>query len=246
MRKIAIVAALLICSVASAEAQSWKDALKKVATQAATQAVTQATTTESTQATQTTTTTTQSAPATQSSTQSLLGGLANSLIGAVLGTQVTEESIVGTWTYVKPAVQFTTEDLLKKAGGAAAASVVEGKLAEYLAKVGVKEGSMVYTFNEDKSFTMTLGKRTINGTYELNQSTKEVTLSFGKGMLGGLAKHTLYLTKTGNNIDLVGNADKLLKLIQTTISASSNNTLATIGKLTEGYDGMMLGFSFTK
>ena len=101
-------------------------------------------------------------------------------------------------------------------------------------------------FNEDKSFTMTLGKRTINGTYELNQSTKEVTLSFGKGMLGGLAKHTLYLTKTGNNIDLVGNADKLLKLIQTTISASSNNTLATIGKLTEGYDGMMLGFSFTK
>ena len=233
MKKLMIIAALLICSVATAEAQSWKDALKKAATQAATQAVTQATTsTESTDA---------------SSTASVLGNLASSIIGSVLGTEVTEESIVGTWTYSKPAVQFTSEDLLTKAGGVATASIVEGKLAEGLAKIGVKEGAMTYTFNEDDTFAIAIGKRTIKGTYELNPSTKEITFNFGSGILDlKIAKLTMTLTKTGNNIDLVSNADKLLKLIQTTISTSKNSTLSTIGSLVSGYNGMMIGFSFTK
>ena len=154
---------------------------------------------------------------------------------------------MGTWTYAKPAVQFTSEDLLTKAGGVAAASVVEGKLAEGLAKIGVKEGAMTYTFNEDKTFAIAIGKRTIKGTYELNGETKEVTLNFGSGLLDlKIAKLTMTLTKTGDNIDLVSNADKLLKLIQTTISTSKNSTLSTIGSLVANYDGMMIGFSFTK
>jgi hypothetical protein len=238
MKKLMIIAALLICSVATAEAQSWKDALKKVATQAATQAVTQATSTEN-KATETTTT--------SSTSTGLLGNLASSFLGSVLGTQVTEESIVGTWTYAKPAVQFTSEDLLTKAGGVAAANVVEGKLAEGLAKIGVKEGAMSYTFNEDDTFAIAIGKRTIKGTYELNSETKEITLNFGSGILDlKIAKLTMTLTKTGDNIDLVSNADKLLKLIQTTISTSKNSTLSTIGSLVANYDGMMIGFSFTK
>ncbi|MBP3426294.1 MAG: DUF4923 family protein [Rikenellaceae bacterium] len=237
MKKLMIIAAALICSVATAEAQSWKDALKKAATKAATQATT----------TTTTTTTETATPPASNSTASVLGNLASSLIGSVLGTQVTQESIVGTWTYTKPAVQFTTEDLLKKAGGVAAASVVEEKLAEGLGKIGVKEGVMKYTFNEDKSFEMVIGKRTVKGTYELDNETKEVTLNFGSGKLDlNIAKLTMTLTKTGNNIDLVSNADKLLKLIQTTISTSKNSTLSTIGSLVSGYDGMMIGFSFTK
>ena len=249
MKKLMIIAALLICSVATAEAQSWKDALKKVATQAATQAVTQATsttTTTSTESKATESTSTSTATTTSTST-GLLGNLASSILGSVLGTQVSEESIVGTWTYTKPAVQFTSEDLLTKAGGVAAASVVEGKLAEGLAKVGVKEGAMTYTFNEDKTFAIAIGKRTIKGTYELNGETKEVTLNFGSGILDlKIAKLTMTLTKTGDNIDLVSNADKLLKLIQTTISTSKNSTLSTIGSLVANYDGMMIGFSFTK
>ena len=247
MKKLMIIAALLICSVATAEAQSWKDALKKVATQAATQAVTQATSNTTSTESKATESTSTSTATTSSSTTSLLGNLASSIIGSVLGTQVSEESIVGTWTYTKPAVQFTSEDLLTKAGGVAAASVVEGKLAEGLAKVGVKEGAMTYTFNEDKTFAIAIGKRTIKGTYELNGETKEVTLNFGSGILDlKIAKLTMTLTKTGDNIDLVSNADKLLKLIQTTISTSKNSTLSTIGSLVANYDGMMIGFSFTK
>ena len=100
---------------------------------------------------------------------------------------------------------------------------------------------------EDKTFAIAIGKRTIKGTYELNGETKEVTLNFGSGILDlKIAKLTMTLTKTGDNIDLVSNADKLLKLIQTTISTSKNSTLSTIGSLVANYDGMMIGFSFTK
>lgn len=247
MKKLMIIAALLICSVATAEAQSWKDALKKAATQAATQAVTQATSNATSTESKATESTSTSTTTTTSTSTSLLGNLASSIIGSVLGTQVSEESIVGTWTYTKPAVQFTSEDLLTKAGGVAAASVVEGKLAEGLAKVGVKEGAMTYTFNEDKTFAIAIGSRTIKGTYELNAETKEITFNFGSGILDlKIAKLTMTLTKTGNNIDLVSNADKLLKLVQTTISTSKNSTLSGIGSLVAGYDGMMIGFSFTK
>lgn len=235
MKKLLIITALMLGSMSMANAQSFKDLFKNVATQAATQALTQATGNSNSSST------TESA-----TTVNALGNLASSLLGQVLGTQVSQESIVGTWTYSKPAVQFTTEDLLKQAGGAAAASIVEDKLAEMLAKVGVKTGAMSYTFNEDKTFVMTIGKRSVKGTYELNPDTKEITFHFGSGKLSQLAKLTMTLTKTGNNIDLVSNADKLLKLVQTTVSSSSNSTLSTIGKLTEGFDGMMIGFSFTK
>ena len=245
MKNVFMIAAVLICSVSVAEAQSFKDLLKQAATKAATEAATQTITNATSNTTTSTEATTTST--TSNTTTSALGNLASSLLGAVLGTQVSEESIVGTWTYSKPAVQFTSEeDLLKQAGATAAASMIEGKLAEGLAKIGLKEGSMSYTFNEDKSFVMTIGKRTVKGTYELNPETKEITFHFGQGRLGDLVKHTMTLTKTGSNIDLVGNADKLLKLVQNTISSSKNSTLASIGKLTEGYDGMMIGFSFTK
>jgi hypothetical protein len=244
MKKLLLIAALMIGSMSVANAQSFKDLLKNAATQAATQAISQGLGNSSSSSTTTTTTTT--TENTSSTTASTLGNLASSLLGKVLGTSVNQESIVGTWTYSQPAVQFTSEDLLSQAGGAAAASVVEGKLAEGLSKIGVKAGAMSYTFNEDKTFVMTIGKRSVKGTYELNAETKEITFHFGQGKLSSLAKLTMTLTKTGDNIDLVSKADKLLKLVQTTISSSSNSTLSTIGKLTEGFDGMMIGFSFTK
>ena len=228
-----IIAALLIGSVTTAEAQSWKDALKKVAS--------------SLTSSSTTTTTTTTQQDTTSTATSILGNLANTLIDSVLGNEVTAESIVGTWIYSKPAVLFTTEDLLTQAGGVAVANTVENKLAEGLAKVGVKEGSMTYTFNEDKSFAIVVGSRTIKGTYELNSESKEVTLNFTSGILDlKIAKLTMTLSQNADGIDLVGKADKLLQLIQTTISSSKNSTLSSIGSMVANYDGMIIGFSFVK
>ena len=41
----------------------------------------------------------------------------NSLLGSILSSTLTEQSIVGTWTYQQPEVRFESENLLAKAGG---------------------------------------------------------------------------------------------------------------------------------
>ena len=68
-------------------------------------------------------------------------------VGSILGGQsLTAEALNGTWKYSKPACEFKSDDLLKKAGGALAASQIEDKLAEIYTKVGITE-EMKYTFN---------------------------------------------------------------------------------------------------
>ena len=43
-------------------------------------------------------------------------------------------SLTGTWSFTGSAVEFESDNLLNKAGGAVAANMVEGKLDEYLGK----------------------------------------------------------------------------------------------------------------
>ncbi len=48
-------------------------------------------------------------------------------------------SMEGTWTYAGSAIEFESDNLLQKAGGAVAANAAENKLNEQLARVGIKE-----------------------------------------------------------------------------------------------------------
>ena len=79
------------------------------------------------------------------------------VVNAITGTPETID-MTGTWNYKGSAVEFESENLLMKAGGAAAATMAENKLDEQLSKVGIKAGQMNFTFNADSTFTST-GKR---------------------------------------------------------------------------------------
>ena len=108
------------------------------------------------------------------------------VVNAITGTT---ESIdmTGTWNYKGSAVEFESDNLLMKAGGAAAATMAENKLNEQLSKIGIKDGQMSFTFNADSTFTSTVGKKTLKGTYSYNASTKQVDLKYLK-LLKLLAK----------------------------------------------------------
>ena len=54
--------------------------------------------------------------------------------------------------------------------------MAEKKLNEQLSKIGIKAGQMSFTFNADSTFTSTVGKKTLKGTYFYNASTKQVDL----------------------------------------------------------------------
>ena len=161
------------------------------------------------------------------------------VVNAVTGNQTID--MTGTWTYSGSAIEFESDNLLQKAGGAEAAAVAEKKLDEQLAKVGIKDGQVSFTFNADSTFTSTVGKRTMTGTYSYDATDKVVHLRYFK-LLNMNAK----VNCTSTNMDLLFNSDKLLKLIAFISSKSSSTTLKTISSLADSYDGMMLGFALKK
>lgn len=148
--------------------------------------------------------------------------------------------MTGTWSYSGSAVEFDSENLLKKAGGAVAASTVESKIDEQLTKVGIVAGSTTFTFNADSTFTIS-GKRTINGTYSYDSSESTVALK-----VNALLGTTATVSGSSSQMSLLFEADKLLQLITLVGSKVNNTTLKTISSLANEYDGMKLGLEMTK
>lgn len=149
--------------------------------------------------------------------------------------------MTGTWSYTGAAIEFESDNLLMKAGGAVAATTAEAKLNEQLSKVGIKPGQMSFTFNADSTFNAKLGTKTLKGTYVYDATEKHVTMKFVR-----LINMNAKVNCTSGSMDLLFESDKLLKLITFLSSKSSNATLKTISSLANSYDGMMLGFSLEK
>lgn len=170
--------------------------------------------------------------------KSILSGVAKAVIG---DKATTANSVIGTWTYVQPKCQFESENMLAKAGGAVAAKEVEEKMQAVFEKIGMN--GCQYTFNEDGTYSYTIKKRTIKGTYTFDNTEKTVTM---KGKLG--IKTVAHITVTGNSMSMVFNADKLMSVLKTITGATSkiNSTASTINSVAEAYDGMMLGFELKK
>lgn len=79
-------------------------------------------------------------------------------VNAVTGKNTAD--MTGTWSFTGSAIEFESDNLLQKAGGAVAATAAEKKLDEQLAKVGIRAGQMTFTFNADSTFCAKLGQKT--------------------------------------------------------------------------------------
>lgn len=170
----------------------------------------------------------------------------NSLLGTLLGSTMTEQTLVGTWTYRQPEVRFESENLLAKAGGEVAAANIEQKLGTYLSKIGISAGTTTYTFNQDKTFSISTGSRTIStGTYTFDASTKVLKM---QGSLG-LLNQTCIVGMDGTNLCLLYDADKLLTATTSIagLLGKASSTLGTVaGVVGNNYTGMKLGFQMSK
>lgn len=160
------------------------------------------------------------------------------LLGAVLGNSTLAETDVnGTWNYQGINCVFETENYLLKAGGEIAATKVEEKIDETLTKLGVKKGTLSFTFNQDKTFTINVKGRTVKGTYALDMEKKCVTLTY----LNGVATITPVIVKSGKTLSLLYDADKFFNFLVTISATSKNTTVSTISKFLSSYDGMLIG-----
>jgi hypothetical protein len=173
-----------------------------------------------------------------SSSSSLLSGVIGSLLN-----NTKSGSIVGTWTYSEPSVEFESSNLLAKAGGAVAANKLVSKLSPYYEKVGIKAGKFTITFKDDNTCVVDInGKsQTANYTYSSSNHTLKIT-----GQNLGLSFGTAYATVSSTQLSLTFDSTKLMTLAQGIASSSSNTTVKTLSSLASSFDGMKTGFKFTR
>lgn len=168
-----------------------------------------------------------------------IGALGNIISAVIGGAMTNQNAIVGTWTYTKPCVQFESENLLAKAGGAIAASRVENQLSTYYEKLGIKPGTCTFIFGQNGECKYQIGNAQRTGTYTFDSATKAITI---KTQMGQSVK--AYITVTGANMGLTFDASKLLTLVNAASAASSS--LSQISSISKQFSGMKLGFQFSR
>lgn len=179
-----------------------------------------------------------------SSGQSTAGDVVSTIGGLLGGNKVDIKSLTGTWAYSAPAVTFESDNLLKKAGGAAASSVIVNKIKPYYQKFGVP-GTTI-EIKADSTMTITKGKMKVSGTLEPQSEAGKFLLNIkalGKVPAG---KITVYISGNSNKIQITAAADKLLSLVSKIGKLSGNSTLKTVSSIADSYEGLNLGMEMTK
>lgn len=166
-----------------------------------------------------------------------LKNLAEKVIG---GESASDQNVVGTWIYDKCAIEFVSDDFLSKAGGAVAAAKLESELEQELAKLGISQGAIHFTFNEDKTFSAIAGKIPVKGNYLLNGDTMT------QNILGGLISTTCEVKLTLGKLKLLYNADKLLTLLQALTGNVSSDKLELVKNILKQYEGCKIGLEMSK
>lgn len=197
-----------------------------------------------------TTTSSSSSTSSSSTGSSVLGSIlgsatSGSTIGNVLGSvlgidKLSQKNLVGTWKYKGPGCAFTSDNALAKAGGEVAAAQVKEKLASQYSKLGFTSSNTYITFNSDGTYSAKIDGKSLSGKYTFDESTMQLKLS------GLILNFTAYAKRNTDGIGILFESKKILTLIQTLASMSSNETVNVIGDISKNYDGVRIGFDLTK
>lgn len=182
----------------------------------------------------------------QQGSGSTLGNVLGGVLGGLLSTdKVSTESMVGTWKYSAPAVCFQSDNFLQKAGGAAVAGQLEAKLAPYYKTAGITK--LVLTIDQEKNFTMQVGKVPLKGTVETD-GKGEVYFNFAAlNNTVALGRIKAYVNMTGSSqMSLMFDVTKLVSIVSSVASATGSTTVKGVTSLLESYDGICAGFKLNK
>lgn len=180
-----------------------------------------------------------------SSTTEKLAGLAGALLSS---DKISIESLHGSWAYKAPAVTFKSDNLLKKAGGAAVSETIEGKLASYYTKLGFTRMTLVV--NEDNTFEMKIKKITLKGTItEVTDKNSQANFVFSFKAAGkvSLGKLDTYVRKSAlGTLSIMFDVSKLISLVEKVSTLTNLSSAKTLSSALSSYDGMCAGFEMSK
>lgn len=174
-------------------------------------------------------------------TDVLQGGTLGNVITSVIGAQkVTVADLVGSWKYSGPGCAFTSEKLLAQAGGEVVAGQIKAKVLPYYQQIGISAQNTTITINQDGTYSATFRGTLMNGKWTYDEASCRMNL---QGLLLSL---NCYAKRNVNGIALLFDASKLLTLLQTAAAMSGNQNIQTVGEISKSYDGVRLGFDFSK
>lgn len=180
-----------------------------------------------------------------SSTSEKLAGLAGSLLSS---DKIDINSLHGSWGYKAPAVTFKSDNLLKKAGGAAVSETIEGKLSTYYSKLGFDQMTLVV--NEDNTFEMKLKKITLKGSITpVTDDNSQANFVFNFKAAGkvNIGKLDTYVQKSAlGTVSIMFDISKLISLVNKVSSVTNISSVKTLSTTLSSYDGMCAGFELTK
>ena len=156
-------------------------------------------------------------------------------------------SLPGNWIYKGAAIEVGGDNALTNVAGTALTSGAENKVNGYLSKVGIKEGAMRFTFNEDLTFSCTIMKIPISGTWRTGDDGRTVSLQFGKNMKFLSMTGTLEGSMDGCKI--LFPADKFLSFVKSAMSVVGKlggSTGDAISSLAGNYSKMKVGMSLKR
>jgi hypothetical protein len=179
--------------------------------------------------------------------QSSLGSIGDALSGVLTTDKMAVADLAGQWKYKAPAVVFKSDNLLEKAGGAAAAGVVESKLEPFYKTFGVN--SLTMTVKDDGTFEMKVRGVTLKGT--ITQNTDEKSLSnfvfafqAAKYNIGSV---NAYVEKSAaGTVSLTFDVSKLISILESMGKVVNNSSIKSLTALLSKYDGLCAGFELTK
>ena len=171
----------------------------------------------------------------------LQGGTLGNVIISVIGAQkVTAQDLIGAWTYSGPGCAFTSENLLAKAGGEVAATRIKEKALPYYQQIGITSQNTAITFKQDGTYTANFRGTPMSGKWTYDEASSKVTLQ------SLLLTINCYAKRNYTGIGLLFESSKLLTIQQTMAALSGNQTVQAVGDISKSYDGLRLGFDFTK
>ena len=171
----------------------------------------------------------------------LQGGTLGNVIISVIGAQkVTAQELIGAWNYSGPGCAFTSENLLAKAGGEVAATRIKEKALPYYQQIGITSQNTNITFKQDGTYTATFRGTPMSGKWTYDEASSKVTLQ------SLLLTINCYAKRNYTGIGLLFESSKLLNILQTMAALSGNQNIQAVGEISKTYDGLRLGFDFSK
>ncbi len=162
-----------------------------------------------------------------------------------IGDEFQFEQLVGTWKYNKPAVQFKSDNLLMKAGGTAASSMVVEKLEPYYKMAGCD--NMTLEIAADSTFSMTLKLGKIEGHISQSEDGKQIFFHFEVFKKINLGTMEAFITKKNNNeMEITYDVSGLVELLEKVGSMTQKSSINTVTDLLKQYDGITAGFDLRK